>query len=118
MILEKIKGPADTPRRIKRCKADLMAKFITDDDYLAALKEKEKKDEHKRGGERKKKASKLIEDERSIENFFDEENTHSEEETMDALNAVLATWAQISQPVQESEVKGHWYAAIYNTPGN
>ena len=50
MILEKIKGPADTPRRIKRCKADLMAKFITDDDYLAALKEEEKKDEHKRGG--------------------------------------------------------------------
>lgn len=50
MILEKIKGPADTPQRIKRCKADLMAKFITDDDYLAALKEKEKKDEHKRGG--------------------------------------------------------------------
>ena len=50
MILEKIKRPADTPRRIKRCKADLMAKFITDDDYLAALKEEEKKDEHKRGG--------------------------------------------------------------------
>ena len=37
---------------------------------------------------------------------------------MDALNAVLAIWAQISQPVQESEVKGHWYATIYNTPGN
>ena len=56
MILEKIKGPADTLRRIKRCKADLMAKFITDDDYLAALKEKEKKGEHKRGGRKKEKS--------------------------------------------------------------
>ena len=46
MILKKIKGPSEKPPSVKCHKVDLMAKFITDDDYFATLKEKEKKDKH------------------------------------------------------------------------
>ena len=90
MILKKIKGPAGKPPSVKCHKVDLMAKFITDDDYFATLKRKKGQTSVKKKTG-KNKASKKIEDnisdcESDTEHFFDEassngENTDSEEET-------------------------------------
>ena len=41
LILKKIKGPTEKPPPVKCCKIGLIAKFITDDEYLASIKEKE-----------------------------------------------------------------------------
>ena len=59
MILKKIKGPAGKPPSVKCHKVDLMAKFITDDDYFATLKRKKGQTSVKKNQERTKHPKKL-----------------------------------------------------------
>ena len=135
LVVEKMKGPSDKPRK-KRRKIDLMTKVITDDEYLKAIKEKEGKQAKKgsdRGRGRPKKA-------RTTEappklDFDVQEGSDSERETSDdtddsdSENVEKTTfppvskrqsvlylrdfWRSVNPPVPEEQVVGKWYAAIY-----
>ncbi|XP_065064643.1 uncharacterized protein LOC135690884 [Rhopilema esculentum] len=132
LILEKMKGPIDQPKK-KRRKIDLMTKVISDEDYLNAIKEKEEKQGSETVKRKRGRPKKLKADDDSFQ-IQEEVLSESEKESSDddVSEDDLATnpsfppttqrqatiylkefWQSLCPPVEEVEIIGKWYAAIF-----
>ena len=123
ILLDKIKPSVEKPK-VKRSKVDLMAKLVTHDEYLQALKEKE---------EQKSKKIKLVknayEDEaEEQENPIlssddddkedDDEPMATDDETLpstkrQAIAYLRKLWKKLNPPTTEESIIEKWYACVY-----